>query len=59
MEAIQEDVTRFVFVDETSTTLTYCCSYARAPPATNAGPLKPFRLALPIVVFRSYLLCDP
>lgn len=32
MEAIQqEDVTRFVFVDETSTNLTYCRRYGRAP----------------------------
>lgn len=27
----QEDVTRFVFVDETSTNLTYCRRYGRAP----------------------------
>lgn len=32
MEAIQaEEVTRFVFVDETSTHLTYCRRYGRAP----------------------------
>jgi len=32
IEAIQEeDVTRFVFVDETSTNLTYCRRYGRAP----------------------------
>ncbi len=32
MEAIQqEDVTRFVFVDETSTNLPYCRRYGRAP----------------------------
>ena len=32
VEAIQqEDVTRFVFVDETSTNLTYCRRYGRAP----------------------------
>lgn len=32
MEAIQqEDFTRFVFVDETSTNLTYCRRYGRAP----------------------------
>ena len=27
----QEEVTRLVFVDETSTNLTYCCRYGRAP----------------------------
>ena len=32
MEAIQEEeVARFVFVDETSTNLTYCRRYGRAP----------------------------
>ena len=32
MEDVQdEDVTRFVFVDETSTNLTYCRRYGRAP----------------------------
>ena len=32
VEAIQqEDVARFVFVDETSTNLTYCRRYGRAP----------------------------
>lgn len=32
LEALaQEDVTRFVFVDETSTNLTYCRRYGRAP----------------------------
>ena len=30
-EIQQEDVTRFVFVDETSTNLTYCRRYGRAP----------------------------
>ena len=31
LEAIQaEEVSRFVFVDETSTNLTYCRRYARA-----------------------------
>jgi len=32
LEAVQqEDVSRFVFVDETSTNLTYCRRYGRAP----------------------------
>ena len=32
LEAVQqEDFTRFVFVDETSTNLTYCRRYGRAP----------------------------
>jgi len=32
VEAVQaEDWTRFVFVDETSTNLTYCRRYGRAP----------------------------
>ena len=43
MEAIQEDGTRLVFVDETSTTLTYCCRYARAPAGQRLNQAVPLR----------------
>lgn len=42
IEALQsEDVTRFTFVDETSTTLTYCCRYARAEGGQRAHQITP------------------
>ena len=42
MEAIQEeDVTRFVFVDETSTNLTYCRRYGRAPQGRRVNQAVP------------------
>lgn len=41
LEAIQEeDVTRFVFVDETSTNLTYCRRYGRAPAGAWTRPCR-------------------
>ena len=44
VEALQEDDgTRFVFVDETGTALTYCRRYSRAPAGRRldqAVPLK-------------------
>ena len=42
VEATQEeDVTRFVFVDETSTTLTYCRRYGRAPAGRRLAQAVP------------------
>lgn len=42
VEAIQqEDVTRFVFGDETSTNLTYCCRYGRAPDGQRVDQAVP------------------
>ena len=42
VEAIPEqDVTRFVFVDETSTTLTYCRRYGRAPQGRRVDQAVP------------------
>lgn len=42
VEAIQpEDVTRFVFVDETSTNLTYCRRYGRAPAGRRVDQAVP------------------
>ncbi len=42
MEAIQEeDVTHFVFVDETSTNLTYCRRYGRAPAGRRVDQAVP------------------
>ena len=44
VEAVQEeDVTRFVFVDETSTTLTYCRRYGRAPAGRRLHQTVPLR----------------
>ena len=41
VEAMQaEDVTRFVFVDETSTNLTYCRRYGRAPAGAWTRPCR-------------------
>ena len=37
----QEDVTRFVFVDETSTNLTYCRRYGRAPQGRRVDQAVP------------------
>lgn len=42
MEVVQsEDVTRFHFVDETSTNLTYCRRYGRAPGGARVGQGAP------------------
>ncbi len=42
VEAVQqEDVTRFIFVDETSTNLTYCRRYARAEGGQRAAQATP------------------
>ena len=42
LEAIQEeDVSRFVFVDETSTNLTYCRRYGRAPAGRHLDQAVP------------------
>ena len=42
MEAVQkEDFTRFVFVDETSTNLTYCRRYGRAPQGLRVDQAVP------------------
>ena len=44
VEAIQEeDVTRFVFVDETRTNLTYCRRYGRAPVGRRLNQAMPLR----------------
>ena len=44
MERIQdEDFTRFVFVDETSTNLTYCRRYGRAPAGQRLHQAVPLR----------------
>ena len=39
----EEDVTRFVFVDETSTTLTYCRRYGRAPAGRRLDQAVPLQ----------------
>ena len=42
MEAVQKvDFTRFVFVDQTSTNLTYCRRYGRAPQGRRVGQAVP------------------
>ena len=42
LEAVQkEDFTRFVFVDETSTNLTYCRRYGRAPQGRRVDQAEP------------------
>jgi transposase len=42
LKAVQaEDFTRFKFVDETSTNLTYCCRYARAEGGQRAHQATP------------------
>ncbi|RZK14414.1 MAG: IS630 family transposase [Hymenobacter sp.] len=42
LEALaEEDVTRFVFVDETSTNLTYCRRYGRAPAGERVNQAVP------------------
>ena len=44
LEALpQEDVTRLVFVDETSTNLTYCRRYGRAPAGRRLDQAVPLR----------------
>ena len=44
MEHLQdEDFTRFVFVDETSTNLTYCRRYGRAPAGQRVNQALPLR----------------
>ena len=44
MEHVQgEDFTRFVFVDETSTNLTYCRRYGRAPAGRRVNQAVPLR----------------
>ena len=44
MEHLQdEDFTRFVFVDETSTNLTYCRRYGRAPAGWRVDQAAPLR----------------
>ncbi len=48
IEAIQEEeVTRFVFVDETSTNLTYCRRYGRAPAGQRLGHCTAVRTGRP------------
>ncbi len=58
LEAIQqEDVTRFVFVDETSTHLTYCRRYGRAPAGQRLDQAVPLHSG-PNVTFIAALTPD-
>jgi len=48
LEALaDEDVTRFVFVDETSTNLTYCRRYGRAPAGERVNQAVPLHNGRP------------
>jgi transposase len=58
VEAIQqEDVARFVFVDETSTNLTYCRRYGRAPAGQRLAQAVPLHSG-PNVTFIAALTPD-